>query len=348
MQKIIFLPVIGLLATAAILLQSQSGDHVSKELKYDAMMELLYRRQATDSSLAGFLPAEYKSNSAFKNYSPDDLVRTIKRRPGGKRYIGSLDVKSFSQISSPPMRANALGTCAFFQKTNRSVRQLSNGDIQLCFVPYEKVPLCADEPFAEEHIIANGTAFAINDSVICTTSHYRTDWSNLLFIFDYTAFNISTSCKIVAATNVFRTKRILREDKDVDFVLFVVDRRIPKKWQVRKIDFQYSYRKFNPVYMTGHPLGLPLKLSYNAMIYESRRSAILTDLDAFDLNSGSPVFCATSHSLIGMLTGGSGASSNIETDSSGELCRKYYSSPYYTSVVASKFIPITFLLNTSQ
>jgi hypothetical protein len=342
MQKIIFLPVIGLLVSAAVLLQGQPDDHIAKELKYDAMMELLYRRQATDSSLSGFLPPEYKSNSAFNDYSAEDLVSTIKRRKGGRKFIGQLDVKSFSEIASAPMKANALSTCVIFQPSNRSLTKKDNGDLQLCFVPHERVPIC-DDPFSKEHNIADGTAFAINDSVICTTSHYSTHWQDLLFVFEYTSFKSSEACKTVPAAHVYRTKRRLYEDSERDFVLLVLDKLISRKWQIKNIDYQYSYMRFAPVYMAGYPLGVPLKVSYNAIIYETRQYSVLTDLDAFNYNSGSPVFCARTHALIGMLTGGSGARSRTVVSSNNEPCRRLFSAPEYTEEVASKFIPIHFL-----
>jgi V8-like Glu-specific endopeptidase len=59
-----------------------------------------------------------------------------------------------------------------------------------------------------------------------------------------------------------------------------------------------------PVYVMGHPCGLPLKYAPGATIKETNPNYFRADLDVYGSNSGSPVFCAETHELIGIVSRG--------------------------------------------
>ena len=58
------------------------------------------------------------------------------------------------------------------------------------------------------------------------------------------------------------------------------------------------------VYTLGHPLGLPLKLADRARVLSADDVSFRADLDTFTGNSGSPVFDAESHALVGLVVEG--------------------------------------------
>ncbi len=60
-------------------------------------------------------------------------------------------------------------------------------------------------------------------------------------------------------------------------------------------------RRGDGVYALGHPRGLPLKLAANATVRDLDRGTFRADLDTYVGNSGSPVFCARTHALLGVL-----------------------------------------------
>jgi hypothetical protein len=64
--------------------------------------------------------------------------------------------------------------------------------------------------------------------------------------------------------------------------------------------------------MIGHPFGLPAKLSRKArtLINNPLRGSFLTSLDAFDGNSGSPVFNANNE-VVGILIGGTPSANTV-------------------------------------
>jgi hypothetical protein len=66
----------------------------------------------------------------------------------------------------------------------------------------------------------------------------------------------------------------------------------------RNSDFEIVYlKKFS-----GHPCGLPLKYSPGACVGEITENYFRADLDVYSGNSGSPVFCAETHELIGIVS----------------------------------------------
>ena len=58
------------------------------------------------------------------------------------------------------------------------------------------------------------------------------------------------------------------------------------------------------VYTLGYPCGLPLKLADHARVLEAEGGSFRSDLDTFTGNSGSQVFDAASHALVGMVLEG--------------------------------------------
>ncbi|MCU0289669.1 MAG: NACHT domain-containing protein, partial [Acidobacteria bacterium] len=58
------------------------------------------------------------------------------------------------------------------------------------------------------------------------------------------------------------------------------------------------------IYIMGHPCGLPLKYAPGGKIGEITNSHFLAGLDVYSGNSGSPVFCAETHELVGIVSRG--------------------------------------------
>lgn len=63
-------------------------------------------------------------------------------------------------------------------------------------------------------------------------------------------------------------------------------------------------RAGHAVYTLGHPLGLPLKLADRASVLATEELLFRSDLDTFTGNSGSPVFDAQTHALVGLVIEG--------------------------------------------
>ena len=59
-----------------------------------------------------------------------------------------------------------------------------------------------------------------------------------------------------------------------------------------------------PVYILGHPCGLPLKYSAGAQVRDVHESFFSADLNVYCGNSGSPVFASNTHEVIGLVAQG--------------------------------------------
>ena len=73
-----------------------------------------------------------------------------------------------------------------------------------------------------------------------------------------------------------------------------------------------SPRPGRAVYTLGHPLGLPLKLATGGVVLGASSGTFRTSLDTFAGNSGSPVFDADSHALVGLVVEGQKGQDDFE------------------------------------
>lgn len=66
------------------------------------------------------------------------------------------------------------------------------------------------------------------------------------------------------------------------------------------------------VYALGYPCGLPLKLAADARVLTAEAEMFHTDLDTYSGNSGSPVFDAATHALLGIVVEGQKGEGDFE------------------------------------
>ncbi len=71
-------------------------------------------------------------------------------------------------------------------------------------------------------------------------------------------------------------------------------------------------RPGDAVYTLGHPCGLPLKLAADAQVLTAEADTFHTDLDTYSGNSGSPVFDAATHALLGIVVEGQKGEGDFE------------------------------------
>lgn len=121
-------------------------------------------------------------------------------------------------------------------------------------------------------------------------------------------FDETLDTENVSASNHYTCKRVVYAVKDEkapfrDYALVQLNRpvrgRTPLKLSTAAVTASDTFS------MIGHPFGLPSKLSRNArlLVNKPSRQSFLTSLDAFEGNSGSPVFNAKNE-VVGILVGG--------------------------------------------
>ncbi len=88
-----------------------------------------------------------------------------------------------------------------------------------------------------------------------------------------------------------------------DWVVLRLEHAVPQSVPVSPPRIQ-APKVGQAVYTLGHPGGLPLKLTDRATVTRVSDDSFRTDLDTFAGNSGSPVFDAETHALVGIVAEG--------------------------------------------
>jgi S1-C subfamily serine protease len=165
--------------------------------------------------------------------------------------------------------------------------------------------LCPGEPFRDQPVIGTGTAFALQEKTMLTAGHVIAGKvSNYAVIFGFEMTNqVGDYEQFIPARDVYFPQQLVYRSEGLDVLAFSLDRSIaatPLTWEPSK-DLQPG----TPVYMIGHPMGLPQKAALNASMQGDHQPQFFyTTLDAFQGNSGSPVFDRETNRVIGILVSG--------------------------------------------
>jgi hypothetical protein len=158
-----------------------------------------------------------------------------------------------------------------------------------------KYNLCPGQRFRDQPLLGYGTGFLVAPDVIATAGHCVAgyDVSQICALFDFELRNNQVDItrpadKVYYATEVL-TYRV--ESDGADYALVRLDRAVrgAKPLSLREQDAVLG----EPVYVVGHPVGLPKKVAQGAKVLDTKSSTcFLANLDTFGGNSGSPVLTA--------------------------------------------------------
>ncbi len=194
--------------------------------------------------------------------------------------------------------------------------------------------MCKDERFNRQKNVSYAcTGFLVGTDLLVTAGHCGVNIGEVrnqsadyceayTWLFDFTA---RTNVNRVSKKNIFTCKEIIyavQQEVDGyshDFALIRLDREVvgrkPLKLAAKKPVENDS------VFMIGHPMGLPMKYTDNAHIFDAHVGrSYYTNLDAFGGNSGSPVFNADDE-VVGVLVAGNPAAATYTDRESG--CDRY-------------------------
>jgi S1-C subfamily serine protease len=188
----------------------------------------------------------------------------------------------------------------------------------------KKYNLCSDQAFAEQPVAGEGTAFVINDLAFMSASHvFKDPLDRYAIVFGFEIINTFGAFAIdIPNDNIFYPTSITYRDEALDLVVVGVDRQVSRPALSLSIK---GISEGDEVYALGYPSGLPMKLLLNAnIVTNDDLQSFYTSLDAFQGNSGSPVFNLDTQEVIGVLVSGESdyrwnGSCNVTT-----LCRFPY------------------------
>ncbi|MCP4218168.1 MAG: trypsin-like peptidase domain-containing protein [bacterium] len=261
-------------------------------------------------------PGASRRNPALSFLSPQELLSKLQlmlleKDAGPVRGIwfedGRIDV---CESNDPEMTKNARSLTLVLDK--KTLTDTGNGFSTLAVKNYGKAfNLSVAEPFYNQPIVAHGmcSGVLVGDDVVATTTHFVEDVKHLTFVFDFCMAD-STPVTVFPNHNIYRAKEILHRFRDVDgpeasgadWALVRLDRKVKDREIARPSKNNVFYEQ--EFYTIGHPCGLPAKIALGSSVNTVNKAYFSAYMDVFSGNSGSPVFDAQSHELIGIVSRG--------------------------------------------
>ncbi|NIM15633.1 MAG: trypsin-like serine protease [Candidatus Aminicenantes bacterium] len=220
------------------------------------------------------------------------------------------DRMDFYEITDEKVRKNADCVAALCMKDNLVD---DKGFSTLKVKNYGKTfNLCECEPFHNQPIAAKSlvSCFLVKEDMIATAASFvngRTV-TNLRIIFGFKMLNSSTPVIKVSNDNIYKGVKVPYRDYRrgtgnwTDWALVKLDRKVVGQ-PIATLSKKKVFRG-QPVYVIGHPVGLPLKYASGASVENVSETYFGAKLDVFSGNSGSPVFSSDTHEVIGIVVRG--------------------------------------------
>ncbi len=233
------------------------------------------------------------------------------RKVKGRKGIWGIDNRmDFYAITDEKIKKNADSIAAIFLEDNLVKKE--KGFSTLKHKNYGKTfNLCDFEPFYNQPIAAGRlcTGFLVKDDMIATAGHCADENSaaELRIVFGFKMLGLSTPVAWIPNENIYKGIKIIHrvydpKGKGPDWELIKLDRKVEGHAVVKLSEKPIVLDQ--PVYILGHPCGLPLKYSSGAQVRDITDTCFAADLNVYCGNSGSPVFDCKTHEVIGIVVRG--------------------------------------------
>jgi V8-like Glu-specific endopeptidase len=261
-------------------------------------------------NLYGTAPSPNKALSHISTLELAEILMLKTRGINRKRGIwGKDDRQDYYEIKDEQIKRNAGGVVAIYMKED--LIDSGKGISTLRVKNYGKsFNLAEAEPFRNQPIAAGRlcTGFLVKDDVIATAAHCASEKNvtDLRFVFGYKMLAPFTPVTQVAKESIYKgvkiIERVYNRKAGEDWALIQLDRSVVGQPVVTLSEKEISCNQ--PVYIIGHPVGLPLKYTPGAYVRNFNETCFSADLDVYCGNSGSPVFDSETHEVIGIVIRG--------------------------------------------
>ena len=224
-------------------------------------------------------------------------------------YYGTDDRKDIYELSGQDL-ADSDSVVALFP--DFQVLDLGDGTSELLTVNYgDYYNLCPSEPFRDQPIGSFCSGVLVAPDVIATAGHCITGeiaLQNIRFVFGYRMHDANTPELIINNNDIYRGVDVIAWQRDnnsgSDWALIRLDRTVVNH-RIAPLRESGTISDSQAVHIIGHPKGLPAKFAGGANVRDNRYRAFFSaNLDAYEGNSGSPVFNSITHEVEGILVRG--------------------------------------------
>jgi len=168
--------------------------------------------------------------------------------------------------------------------------------------------LCPGQRFRSQPTAAFCSGVLARSNIVVTAGHCvdSASLSRTRFIFGYRMIDNQHARTTIANSEIYRGAQLLadRVTSGVDYAVVRLDRNVTGHTPAQ-LATGSSIALNTPLYVIGHPSGLPAKFAAGARVERNNNTAFFTaNLDTFGGNSGSPVFNANTNRVAGILVRG--------------------------------------------
>jgi hypothetical protein len=230
--------------------------------------------------------------------------------PNGSAYVlyGADDRSERFEVSDPAALAVADATAMLLG--GAWLTSYSNGDVGIdsSFTLQDYLDVCPTEPYAQQPVPGECTAFLVADDLVATAGHCVSDalCSDTFFVFGYHYEGPNALRDVVSADDVYVCEEVVTRATlgTLDYGLVRLERPVVNRvpLDVRRTG---TVSVGTPVLVASHPMGLPLKISRNATVQSSTANHYFeTNVDVYNGSSGAPVVNAFTLRVEGLLARG--------------------------------------------
>jgi Trypsin-like peptidase domain len=171
--------------------------------------------------------------------------------------------------------------------------------------------LCADQRYINQPSASGCTGFLVSPTILITAGHCyegKNMCKEAYWLFDYkTDTKTNPMDQKISSKNIYECKKVWKqvfdEETRIDFTIVELNRPVEGRRPLILNRNGHADVGTNLI-MMGHPLGIPLKISPTARVLDISSNALITNLDSFRGNSGSPVFNGFTGEVEGILVRG--------------------------------------------
>ncbi|HAZ07251.1 MAG TPA: serine protease [Elusimicrobia bacterium] len=226
----------------------------------------------------------------------------------GKVIYGRDDRIDVYQTDSAKLKSLADSTVALFYSGDVEVQ---GGKAQLATRVYgDSMRLCNQEPFFDQPTGAFCSGALVAPDVIMTAGHCVTSidaCKDIKFVFGFAINKKGQDATNVSADDAYGCKELIGREQvnnGADWALVRLNRRVAGHKPL-KLNLAGKIDKDAPIFVIGHPSGLPTKIAGGAYVRASSNPGFfVANLDTYGGNSGSAVFNAETNLVEGILVRG--------------------------------------------